>query len=88
MYKAHKKCLPVNLQTNFNMILGLAYDTQQSKNIRQVFARTTQKANCISVYGVKLWNALQENIKTLQNIHIFKKLYKNEIFKKYSLLLL
>ena len=69
------------------MRLGLAYDTCQSKNIRQVFARTMQKANYISVYGVKLWNALQENIKTSKNIHIFKKMYKNKIYKKYSLLL-
>ena len=49
MYKAHKKYLPVNLPKKINMRLGLAYDTCQSKNIRQVFARTTQKANYISV---------------------------------------
>ena len=52
-----------------------------------MFARTTQKANYISVYGVKLWNALQENIKTSKYIHIFKKLYKNKIYQKCSLLL-
>ena len=63
-------------------------DTQQSKNIRQLFARKTQKANCITVYGVKLWNALQENIKTSKIFLSLKKLHKNKIYKKYSLLLL
>ena len=47
------------------MRLGLAYDTWQSKNIRQVYARTAQKANYISVYGVKLWNALQADMPSL-----------------------
>ena len=43
MYKANKKYLPANLQIMFtmSMSLGTAYVTCQSKNIRQVFARTT-----------------------------------------------
>ena len=41
MYKANKKYLPANLQIMFTMSLGTAYVTCQSKNIRQVFARTT-----------------------------------------------
>ena len=45
MYKTRKKyLLTVNIRNKFNMRLVLAYDTRQSKNIRQVFARPTQIA--------------------------------------------
>ena len=43
MYKVNKKYLPANLQIMFMMSLGTPYATRQSKNIRQVFARTTQR---------------------------------------------
>ena len=76
--------------TNIRQVFARA---TQRTNIRQVFARATQRthirqANYITVYGVKLWNTLQENTKTSKHIYIFKTLYKNKIYKKYPLLLL
>ena len=46
MYKANTECLPVNLQTMFRMHSEKIHNTRNSSNVRQVFARTTKKANC------------------------------------------
>ena len=46
MYKAKTGCLPVTLQTMFHMSLERIHDTRNGRNVRQVFARTTKKANC------------------------------------------
>ena len=70
MYKAKTGCLPVNLQTMFHMSLERINDgVRNSKNIRQVFARTTKKANCITVHGIKLWNTIQDRIRRSHNLH-------------------
>ena len=52
MYKANTGCLPVNLQTMFRMRSEKIHNTRNSSNVRQVFARTTKKANCITVHGI------------------------------------
>ena len=44
MYKTKTGCLPVNLQTMFHMSFEMIHDTRNSKNVRQVFARTTKKS--------------------------------------------
>ena len=54
MYKANTGCLPVNLQTMFRMRSEKIHNTRNSSNVRQVFARTTKKANCITVRGVTI----------------------------------
>ena len=61
--KAKTGCLPVNLQTLFHLSLERIHDTRNSKNLRQVFARTTKKANCITVHGIQLWNTIQNRIR-------------------------
>ena len=48
MFKANIGCLPVKLQTMFHMSLETIHDTRNSKNVRQVFARTTNKTNCMA----------------------------------------
>ena len=58
MHKAKTGCLSVNLQTMFHMSLESIRDTRNSRNVRQVFARATKKANCITVHGITLWNTI------------------------------
>ena len=87
LYKACNRRLPGNIQTMFNVNIERIHITRQSKNIRHVFARTTQKANCITVCGIKLWNRLPANIRTSHNIYTFKKLFKKIVFAKYVTLL-
>ena len=73
MYKANTGCLPVNLQTMFRMSSEMINNTRKSSNERQVFARTTKKDNCITVHGIKLWNTIQDRIRSSHNLHTFKK---------------
>ena len=79
MYKAKTGCLPVNLQTMFHMSLERIHDTRNSKNVRQVFACTTKKANCITVHGIKLWNKIQDRIRRSHNLHTFKKRFSKKL---------
>ena len=58
MYKANTGCLPINLQKMSPMSLERIHDTRNSKTVRQVFARTTKQANCLTVHGIKLWNTI------------------------------
>ena len=70
MQKANTECLPVNLQTMFDMNLERIHDTRNSRNVRHVFARITQKTNCITVCGMKLWNTIHNRIRRSQNLHV------------------
>ena len=89
MYKAKTGCLPVNLQTMFHMSLERIHDTRNSKNVRQVFARTTKKANCITVtvHGITLWNKIQDRIRRSHNLHTFKKRFSKQLHSRYTLLM-
>ena len=86
MYKANNGCLPVNLQTMFHMSLERIHDTHNSKNVRQVFARTTEKANCITVHGIKLWNTIEDRIRRSHNLNTFKKWFSKKLHSRYTLL--
>ena len=86
MYKAKTGCLPVNLQAMFHMSLERIHDTLNSRNVRQVFSRTNKKANCITVYGIKLWNTIQDRIRRSQNLHTFKKRFSKKLHSRYTLL--
>ena len=86
MYKANTGCLPVNLQTMFRMCSEKIHNTRNSSNVRQVFARTTKKANCITVHGIKLWNTIQDRIRSSHNLHTFKKRFSVKLHSRYTLL--
>ena len=86
MYKANTGCLPVNLQTLFRMSSEKIHNTRNSSNVRQVFARTTKKANCITVHGIKLWNTIQDRIRSSHNLHTFKKRFSVKLHRRYTLL--
>ena len=83
MYKAHKKLLPNNLQLLISLDSDRSHITRQSNTFKQAFARTTLKSRCISVQGIKLWNSLENSIKSAENIFMFRKLYKRRIFQLY-----
>ena len=88
MYKAHKKLLSNNLQLLISLDSDRSHITRQSNTnsntFKQVFARTTLKSQCISVQGIKLWNSLENSIKSAKHIFMFRKLYKIQIFQLYS----
>ena len=84
--KANIGCLPVNLQVMFHMRLERIHDIRNRRNVRQVFARTTKKANCITVHGITLWNTIQDRPRRSQNLHTFKKRYSIILHSRYTLL--
>ena len=87
MYNTNTGCLPIILQTMFHMSLERIHDTRNSRNVRQVFARTTKKANCITVHGIQLWNTIHDPIRRSQNIHTFKKRFSKNLHSRYTLLM-
>ena len=67
---------------------GLANDssvhsTRQKKSFVMVQVRTNLKAMCLSVYGVKLWNTLPDEIKNCSSVNIFKKCLKKHFLSHY-----
>ncbi len=75
--------LPGNIQGMFSQREG-KYNLTGLFYFKNVKVRTTRKSFCVSVYGVKLWNCLNEELKQYPNIEQFKKKYKNMIFKRYE----
>ena len=80
MFKASKYSLPYNVQSLFCK-LDSGYTLRSKGNFSKMHVRTTKKAQCISVYGVNLFNNLNNAIKNAKNIFVFKRR-----FKKYTLL--
>ena len=76
MFNLFHGILPIRLQRRFSN-----YSSVHSKRQKQLFVmvqvRTNLKAMCISVYGVKLWNTLPDEIKNCTSVNIFKKCFKN-----------
>ena len=82
MYKARYNHLPVNIQLMFTDREG-GYNLRGELNLKTRYARTTLKAFCISVCGVKLWNSIDVEIKQCSNICKFKRMYKGCLITKY-----
>ena len=83
MYKAFHFELPINLQNMFIIDKSIYYDTRSKFNFKLRYVRTKLKSMCVSVLGVKLWNALDDKVKSIQIFLLFKKTVKNEYFIKY-----
>lgn len=84
MYKARKKLLPSNIQTMFREREG-GYALRGERNWKQPICNTYMKSRCVSVCGVKLWNALRKDLKYSKNMLTFKKGYKDMMIDKYRL---
>ena len=83
MFRAFHNELPRNLQNNVNrMCLYMVLDrTIHSFCITRF--RTNTQSMCISIYGARLWNSLNENSTTCRTIKAFKKCYKLDIVATY-----
>ena len=66
MYKAFHFELPINLQNIFIIDKSIYYDTRSKFNFKLRYVRTKLKPMCVSVLGVKLWNALDDKVKSIQ----------------------
>ena len=61
--------LPIYLQRRFTKYSSL-HSTRQNKSFVMVQVRTNIKAMRLSVYGVKLWNTLPDDIKNCTSVNI------------------
>ena len=82
MFKLFAGELPKLLQSRFLKYRNV-HNTRKKNTFVVLQARTTLMTMCLSVYGVKIWNALPEIMKQLQNIHIFKKQLKKYLISSY-----
>ena len=80
MFNIFHRFLSTQLQNRFSVYLS-AHSTRQYKTFIMSQVRTNQKAMCLSICGVKLWNALPDVLKNCNNIHAFK-----DCLKKYPML--
>ena len=84
MYKANRKTLPKNLQILFHFNSAKnRYHLRNKQEFQCRFVRTKQKQMCLSIYGIKLWNAMYDEFKQCKNIKSFKIKYKRFIIEKY-----
>lgn len=84
MYNANKCLLPTNIQKLFSVVNHESVNTRQIGNFVTPYARTNKKIMCISCYGVRLWNAINGNIKNCKNVHSFKRRLKKSVIDEYA----
>ena len=82
MYKAHNRLLPSCMQELFKPREN-RYHLRGTAIFKKTKARTNSKGRCLSVIGVNLWNALDNEIKMSKSIKTYKKLYKAKVIDKY-----
>ena len=83
MFKAHKGILPKNLQKLFKYHGENDYCTRQFSKMKVESARTVVKTKSISIIGVKVWNELDMMLRSQNNVHKFKRLFKSKIIGAY-----
>ena len=72
MFHLFHGTLPIHLQNRFSRY-STTRSTRRINTCVMVQARTNIKAMCLSVYGVKLWNSLSNNLRDCNSVIIFKK---------------
>ena len=86
MYKVSKKSLPSNLLAMFDIKQPNEFYNLRSKSKEMFelkYVRTEQKQMSLSIHGVKIWNSIDEDIKTCKSIHSFKTKYKTLLLSQY-----
>ena len=82
MFHLFHGTLPIHLQNRFT-IYSTTRSTRRINTFVMVQARTNIKAMCLSVYGVKLWNSLPNNLRDCNSVIIFKKKLKKYFISIY-----
>lgn len=74
MCKAKNNTLPLKLQRWFVLCSGIG-DSRRKSDFKHTFAKTTQRQMCPTVKGIRIWNSLEDNLKSCTNMHRFKMCY-------------
>ena len=82
MFHIFHGTLPIHLQNRFTRY-STTSSTRRINTCVIVQARTNINAMCLSVYGVKLWNSLSNNLRDCNSVIIFKKNLKKYLISIY-----
>ena len=82
MFTLFHGILPIQLQRRLSKYSSV-HSTRLKNSFVMVQVRTNLKAMCLSVYGVKLWNTLPDEIKNCTSVNIFKKFLKKHVLSHY-----
>ena len=80
MYDGHSGILPRNVQ---KALCKLDENKRNSRVFRIQFARTRARQQSALVYGAKLFNGLDKNVRDANNKHSLKKRFKEDCFLLY-----
>ena len=84
MYKASNNMLPVNVQGQFKKNKEVhSYGTRNQEKLHVKPVKSTLKHKSVNNKGVKLWNNLDEHIRSAVSINLFKKRLKNKFIQEY-----
>ena len=85
MYKAFNNLLPCNIQSLFVNVSQIhSHGTRQQLQMYNKSSRTNVKCMSVSVIGVKMWNALDNEIKLCDNFSKYKYQLKQFYVNKYT----
>ena len=80
MNKAFSSKLPHNIQSYFTQSFsGNEYRTRQNNCFKQKYTQTTKRQYYLSNIGVNVWNNINENIKSCDNLSSFMRSLKDRI---------
>ena len=83
VYRAYIKSLPLNIQCFFED-KEHNYSTRNKSKFAVKYARTNSKSMCVTIKGVKLWNAVDFNLQNCNTVYQFRKKYKRNLLLKYQ----
>ena len=83
MFKLYYGKLTTLLQSRFKRSENI-HNTRSRNTFIVRYSRTNLKAVCISVWGVKLWNALTVNIKQIKSLYTYKIKVKAYLLSYYN----
>ena len=82
MFKAFHNLLPINIQNIFQMHINIR--SSRRKNMFSIkYSRTNLRRQCASNAGIRLWNALPDDITNISSIHLFKRHIKSSYLHCY-----
>jgi len=79
MYKIFHNQMPENIQKFFEL-KKYKYPQRQLNNFTTIFYRTKRRSQSLTVIGVKIWNELGNEVKSIASIVLFKRKMKQILF--------
>ena len=82
MFKAFHNLLPINIQFFFQIHINIR--SSRRKNMFSIkYSCTNLRRQCASNAGIRLWNALPDDITNISSIHLFKRHIKSSYLHCY-----